>query len=454
VAGLGDLFGKGSAAEQLFVWDVLGQVIGALIGPAVTELAYLVNSTTPVVQLSPAELAEAVVRNFIAQSDASDSARKAGLENDKFGIMVDLAGDSLGPDQLATALRRQVIPESGVGPDAVTFQQGVAESNVRDKWAPVIQALALEWPGAVAALTAKLRGQLSDADARALYEKLGGDPQFFDVLFNIEGESPSPLQALDMYHRGIIPLQGTGPDATTYQQAFLESAQRNKWSDAYVGLSAYLPPPRTVVAMLKEGAIDEQTATTLLSKQGLTPELVASYVQGATKPKTETQKEVALSDVLALYEDHILSEPDATAMLGSLGYDAAEAALILKLQDVHRSVSAINTAISRIHSLYVGHKISADVAQATIVSLGVPADQAQQIIATWELEAAVNIRVLTEAQIADAWEYGIMTQDEAMTELGHLGFQPFDAWVVLSIKNKNPLPNPPPPDPANILGIT
>jgi hypothetical protein len=40
-----------------------------------------------------------------------------------------------------------------------------------------------------------------------------------------------------------------------------------------------------------------------------------------------------------------------------------------------------------------------------------------------------------------------------MQELQHLGFQPFDAWVLLSVHNKAPLPGKPAPDPANILGV-
>lgn len=453
MAGLGDLFGKGSAAEQLFVWGVLNNVINALLQPALTELTYAANKTTQDVELAPAELATAVVRAYLDFGTGASSAANYGLDPDKFRTLVELAGESLGPDALAVALRRGLISESDRGADSTSFEQGIAESHLANKWADVVKSLAIEWPSPADALQALLEGQIDAGTAQDLYKKFGGDPDYFTMLFNTRGEAPTPTQALELANRGIIPWSGSGPDVVSYEQAFLEGPWRNKWLKSFEALGAYLPPPRTVTAMLKEGAIDKPTATSLLLKQGLTTDLVAAYVSGATKPKTATQKEVALADVLALYSDKIITETDATGMLASLGYDAQEAALVLKLQDVHRSAGAINTALSRVHSLYVGHKISHTTAAATITSLGVPADQVAAIIATWDLEAAVNIKTLSAAEIGSAFVYSIMTQDEAMQELQHLGFQPFDAWVLLSVHNKAPLPGKPAPDPANILGV-
>jgi hypothetical protein len=70
---------------------------------------------------------------------------------------------------------------------------------------------------------------------------------------------------------------------------------------------------------------------------------------------------------------------------------------------------------------------------------------------TLDLEASVTVRTLTEAQIVDAWGKGILDDNGAMTELGNLGFTPFDAWVLLSIKAGGPLPGQPAPGPPSPL---
>jgi len=89
----------------------------------------------------------------------------------------------------------------------------------------------------------------------------------------------------------------------------------------------------------------------------------------------------------------------------------------------------------------------------------VPPAALDDIMATWQLENSINVKLLTEAQIVNAWSLGIMTQQEAETELGNIGFTPYDSWVLLSIKAKGPLdgkpsPGPAPPQGAVVPGTT
>jgi hypothetical protein len=69
-------------------------------------------------------------------------------------------------------------------------------------------------------------------------------------------------------------------------------------------------------------------------------------------------------------------------------------------------------------------------------------------MATWQLENSINVKTLTQSEITDAWKEGIMTEDEALTELGNIGYTPYDAWVLLSLKAKAALPGKPAPGPA------
>ena len=58
-----------------------------------------------------------------------------------------------------------------------------------------------------------------------------------------------------------------------------------------------------------------------------------------------------------------------------------------------------------------------------------------EIVATWDIERSANLKVLTAAQIVDAWYVQIIGQDEALAELVAIGYTPRDAYIVLSIKN-------------------
>ena len=98
--------------------------------------------------------------------------------------------------------------------------------------------------------------------------------------------------------------------------------------------------------------------------------------------------------------------------------------------------------------MYATRKITEQTAKNSLVSLNVPPAAVNDIMATWQLENSINVKVLTEAQIIGAWKYRVMNDGEALTELGNIGYTPYDSWVLLSVNAKGPLPNKPSPGPA------
>lgn len=547
MAGLGDLLGAGDAIKQLVLWGLLNQAATAGLQPYLTALQQDVDGANPLQVLAPPDLADAVVRNYLDPATAAGEAAKSGIDAQRFALMTHLHGDAPGPDQLAQALQRGIIPEAGAGadavsfeqgvregrladkwtvmlrqlarqvmspadaataaarhfidpataageaaksgvdpdlfsvlthlagdapapgqlaealrrglitdagtgPDAVSFQQGIAEGRLADKWTDMIRGLAQEWPTPADALAATLEGQVSQAEGQALYQRFGGDPQYFQLLFNTRGNAPTPIEALELANRGIIPWTGTGPGVVSYQQAFLEGPWRNKWLEPYKSLGEYLPPPETVRTLLEQGAISQSQAADLWTKAGLAPDTVQAYLQAALFNNLADTRGLTSSAVLDMYYAQLISVDDAHKLLDLFQVPAANADLLLAYVDMRRSITAVNTAVSRIQSLFAARKLGVDTARQALERLKVPPASIEGIITTWEIEASVNVKTLTESQIADAWERGIMDQATAQGELQAIGYTPYDAWVVLSIKAKGPLPNPPPKIVAAPLG--
>lgn len=450
MAGLGDLLGPGSAGRQLFVWAVLGGLVGALADPVFTEVQQSANHTAPVKVLPPELLANMVVRHVKSHDDAAGQAQYSGISGDKFTDLVHAAGRGPAPGDLATALRRKIIGEKGTGPDSTSFEQGIAESDLKDKWVDVVKALAVQWPSPTDALEALLEGQISEAEAHKLYEQFGGDPQFFTMLFNTRGSAPTPVQAADMANRKLIPWKGTGPNATSFEQAFLEGPWRNKWLGAFEAAAEYLPPPRTVTAMVRAGSLTDARASELLAKQGLASDLVAAYIEDAHRSATATQKDITMASVLGMYETGLIKDTEARAMLTAGGYSTKNADLLLAYADLRKAITQVSYAVDRIRALYVARKIDRATAVGSLNTLNVPADQVAEMVRTWDVAAAVNVKTLTEAQIVTAWFYQLLDQPAAQRELQAIGYTPHDAWVLLSIKNKAPLPDEPPDVPAPV----
>lgn len=538
--------GAGSLFEQLFLWSVIGAVVNTAIGPELLAYQERVNTAHPEMPLAPADLADAVIRNYLPMDAAAAEAAKSGLDAARFATMVPLHGDAPGPQQLATALLRGLIPEAGTGPDAasfeqgiregrladkwarmihdlaaavitpadaasavvrhfmaegdglaaaaksgvdaqlvrtlvalsgdapapgqlaealrrgliprggtgpgaVSFDQGIAEGRLADKWTDMIAGLAALWPSPADALRATLTGQVPRDEGRQLYEQWGGDPQWFQIMFDTEGTAPTPLEAVQMALRGIIPWKGTGPAVTSYEQAFKEGPWRDKWQDAYQQAAYPVPTVGEITEFLRYGITDKPAAAKQLAARGVVGDYAASVMDYAEAVSTFDFKGLTLGSVMNALTAHILTEQNARDILKSMHVSDKAAGLLISYTQLQRSVAQVTAAITHIGSLYTARKITADTARASLAQLGLDAAAATDIMQTLDLEASVTVRTLTEAQIVDAWGKGILDDNGAMTELGNLGFTPFDAWVLLSIKAGGPLPGQPAPGPPSPL---
>jgi hypothetical protein len=409
-------------------------------GPVLRELSKAI--------LSPPDAASAVVRNFMPEGEAQAKAALSGVDAADFAIMRHLSADAPAPGQLAEALRRKVIPEAGTGANVVSFKQGIAEGRLGDKWEPMIKALAQLWPTPTAALDALLKGQVTHAQAVQLYTQFGGDPAFFDLLYNTQGEAPTPLELITMANRGFIPWTGTGPQVVSYEQGFHEGRWRNKWEPVYRHFAVYVPPESTVVTLLSRGAITPALAAQLLAKQGMDAQLIAAYLDEAHTEALSDYRGATVATVLTSYHERVISAADAKVILESLHVTPSAVGLLLAYIDAQRDFAALNNAITRVRTLFANRKITVTTARASLVRLKVPSQNIEPMIAAWEVENSITVKVLTEAQIIAAVENRVMTEAEGMIELENIGYTPFDAWVLMSIKNKGPMPNKPAQGPA------
>ena len=399
--------------------------------------------------LSPADAASAVVRNFMTAEAGLAEAAKSGVSADLFNIMVHLSGDAPAPGQLAEALRRGIIPVEGTGADSTSFNQGIAEGRLADKWASVIQALSKAWPTPTQAIDSALKGQITQAEGQSLYEKLGGDPQFYKLLLDSAGNAPTPLEALNMAYRGAIPFTGTGPDVVSFEQAFLEGPWRDKWMAPYRQLGEYIPPPETVRTLLEQGAIDKATAAKWWAASGMPQSTIEEYLKAAAFNNTAATRGLTVTSVLDMYYAQLQSRADTAKLLAIFGVPPTNAEELLAYVDMRRAIAAVNSAVTRIQTLFITHKITENTARDALTRLKIPASTISDILQTWLLAESANVRTLTESQITDAFYYQIMPYETALQELQNIGYTPYDAYVLLSNKAKGPLPNPPP----RIVGV-
>jgi hypothetical protein len=428
---LGSLLGN-QAVRSIAEWMMLQQLVQAALQPLIAEIGQTSFGQFPTLSSSPVELAAGVVRGHVDPSRAREEAKKSGIDAEPFQLLLDNAGQPLPLQALLEAWRRGLIPKEGSGADSVALEQGIRESDLKNKWTPVVEALQFQLANPGVVIEGWLRAQIDEAKAREILRQNGIDTDTATLMYKSAGRPPSPQELLDLFHRGKIPLDGEGGDTLSVRQGFLETDLKNKWWSVFPALGEYLPPPRTVTAMMREGAFTDAEGAALFAKDGLTPDLVAAYVAAAHHQKTAASKELTKADAIAAYIDGLLPEAGLASILQALGWAPAAAALEIAMAQFRAGKAQVTSAVTNIRSRYIARKITKQVAADALAKLGVATAGQSSYFAVWDVERQNLVARLTPAQWATAVKKGFVTAEQALSQLQGMGYTPFEAWVLLS----------------------
>jgi hypothetical protein len=423
---LGGLLGKESMARQFFVWNVAGAIVNAGLEPYLTALSSDVNAKNPLKPLSPNDLADMVVRGVIEHAEAALEAAKSGVDQKDFDLLVTNTGEPPSALDMLQLMRRDEVSRDDV-------IRAIKQSRIKNEWIETILKLGVEVPTPADILRATLQGQIGNDEGRALYIKLGGDPQYFQLMFDTEGSAPTPTEAAQMANRGIIPWEGRGAGVVSFEQAFLEGPWRDKWETAFRKSAEYFPPPRTVTAMYNSGALNKTDAADLLARQGLSPVLIAAYLSDAAKAKTAKFKDLAAATIGTLYQDQAIGDDEAKSMLMKLKYDATEADFIILTWQLQREEKFRSTAISTTHTQYINHKIPRDKASALLDQFHVPSNQRDYLLSLWDQEQSAKVTLLTPAEIKKAVNKLGLDPQWGLDRLVQRGYTLEDAQIYMAI---------------------
>lgn len=435
---LGDLFGRDSVATQFLLWNVLSQLLGPLLLPVQVELQKLMYKADPGLPIPPEAAAEAVARGLMTAGLGQSSAEESGIGGDVFDVLVKNAQNSPALSAVLELHRRGEIPVGGDDPEQVSVRGALTDQGIRAEWHAQMVKLGETWPTSAEVLNAWLEGQIPEHQARDLLAKAGMPDWWVDPAYNSNGQAPTPTQALELLNRGIIPERGTGPASVSYEQSFLEGPWRNKWLAPFLALAEYLPPPRTVTAMYHQGTLTHARAAELLTKQGLAADLVTAYLAPAATSQTTHDKGLTKTDLTTAYADGILTRNQAHDALVALTYSSHDANTILDLIDVRTTTAQVTSGVARTRTLFQGGKLSEAEARAVLHKLGLDSTQAHDAVATWAITHSTTTKTLTAAEIVAARYYDLIRTSDAIHLLGTLGYDEFDAWIMVAVRLHGP----------------
>lgn len=367
------------------VGSIISGFVGAAIAPevqAVSNVAWAANADQP---LSPDVMALAVLRGHADLAHAYREAAMSGVNASRVDMLVANTGEPPGLQQLMEALRRGII-------DHTTFAKGVRESRVRNEWLDTLTALRYSPVPVGEVVAAAVQGQISMAELAHRIDIAGLDPVDADLLYRTHGRPPGTGELEQLVNRGEL-------SEAELIQAVRESDIKNKYIPALVRLRRKIPPMRSVVAAIHQGVLSPAAGVEKLMQLGYNASDAAMFAKEATNLKHAGVRALTQSQIHALYAQRLITRPAAVAMYEHLGYDAAEVGMLLALADHERHAKAQQSAVGRVHSRYIAHRLTRIEAITTLDKVGIDPAGRADLLGMWDDERAANAPALTLAEL-------------------------------------------------------
>ena len=248
----------------------------------------------------------------------------------------DRLGRPPGPEQLGRMANRGLIPWTGTGAGALTFQQGIAESDVKTKWTDALAALEVYVPPPRQVGTLLEHGAIT-ADQAVQFWKDGGVP---DAL------AQGYLYMTEQEHVGQDKLLAKGEITAAYYDGIITSEQALD----YLGLLGFRDQVAAEILAVTDFRRELQAVNKVVSKIGTLYTTFKVSAVDATRALLgvgisqdqidqllDLWQQLRIAPIRVPSEAQIagavkygtLTEAQALAMLADLGYQPLDAAVVL-----------------------------------------------------------------------------------------------------------------------------
>lgn len=442
----------GSLIQQFFIYGLMFQLAGTMLAPFTQQVSNNIWQANPDRPIPPPDIATGVVRGITPGVTADvplpqwaiDAAAESGFAQPMMQFLSDITGSPPDATSLFEMIRRGIISED-------ELVKGMRESDLRDSWIASMVKLRYVTPTPADLVRSAVQNQISYADASQLAGQLGleppayvnDNPDWFRLLYDTYGRPPGPVEMGHAANRGLTDWDGTGPDSVSFHQAISESDIKDKYIPLLQKLAVYYPPNGEIRTLLMHGGITEDQAVALWTANGVPTEIAHAYLHLAQVEQITQDKAIAKTDILTLVKEQAISDAQATELLGQIGFTDGNAATLILMAHYQYELEVLRRTVGQIGTLYTSHKINDAQARAGFQNLGLEVDQIDRLLNTLAAERAASVASPTATQVASGLFYGILDQATAERLLAQLGYQPWEAWFVLSVRVHGKLPNEP-----------
>jgi hypothetical protein len=218
------------------------------------------------------------------------------------------------------------------------------------------------------------------------FEKQGYDAAWAKRYWRAHWNLPSPNQAYEMLHRGLI-------DRGDMENLLRISDYPKFWREKLMDISYNVMTRVDVRRLLQSGLMDEARALDTYKKMGYTPEDAELLTQFAMQGISQDEKDLTKTDVLNLYEEGLLDKGTTAGNLVKMGYDNEEADEILQLSDIAIAKSTRSDLVNFTKEKFLAKKVDENTARNELAQIGLKQQSVDRYLLNWsratEVESAV-----------------------------------------------------------------
>jgi hypothetical protein len=337
---------------------------------------------------------------------------RAGVDVSQIDRLIELARRIPSPQETTVGMWRGVKSEA----DVVTDLKRLGYNDVDAK---MFLELAKQIPPISDLIRMLVRDAFNDQVSSAFgydedfpaainefFEKQGYNADWAKRYWRSHWTLPSPTQAYEMLHRGLITLE----DIETLLKT---SDYPPFWRDKLIKISYNVMTRVDVRRLLQSGLIDESKAEQVYNQMGYNPEDARLLTEYAVLGISNEERDLTKTDILNLYEEGLIDRDTTSANLVKMGYDGEEAENILKLADVNIAKAARTDLVNYVKEKFLARLIDESGARNELTQIGLKSQSVDRYVMNWTrgIEADVALPSMADTK---RWYLGeLITEEKA-----------------------------------------
>ena len=438
----------------------LSAAFGAEFAVFVMRARRRVNRDYVEQRLSPAELVASAVQSVQTEADVLNLLADEGYAGPIGQQLLAIAGEPIAPQQALELFNRwrAGLAKPGRTYDLAWVKQALSESALKNKYQDAVTDLADQFLGASDYIRFAVRDAFDDAVAARdgtdqdfppvlgpLLRSLGYRAEDATAAWRAHWDLPSPTQAYEMLHRGLI----TQAELAEYLR---QADYAPRWRPLLEKIS-FNPITRTDAKRaykIKAPGFDEARLKQAYKDLGYADadaDLLVQFTRLDVGEEAKQERELITGPVrtqaVNMYRARRITEAELRKTLGELGYGTEVQDRYISEIDFARQVEQREDIAAALKSAYVKGLRSRDETRTLLLNGGWPEAAADDVLAPWDLlRQATELqphqtaqRDLTQAQLVTAYADGLLDRTEAFGRLQALGFDDSEAETILALQD-------------------